>query len=659
MNQKLAANPRYAGIKQSLVGMAGIALPMPTEFDLALKALAAARLAKLMPTDELKDFADKKLADISDHIKVLSAALKPIPPMAGRVDDQSTPQSALDDAADKPQYNPASKFAVHELMALNKEKPQRFSKPDYANINQLLASADKDTKALGTIALAKQESLFDMPMVGFMQDVVDFLKGENEDISDTQLTETFLVSKARLDQDLVRYDESFSEKGLPNFISHKTFEELSYRSEAKPALASMLFENIGKPFEPTMYQHSTQAGNEELAMSLLGHSKFGLLARGTEISAGNPQALTLMQIIAQAGGSQSNLSRLANLASTPRALSALLDSMIDSHNDYYNKQNLASVIDSVGNKLSIDQINRLGDKLSKNHERQPVMPAIQSLIDTSTKKGVDTARLEDSITLVRNQLGAELKALELPMASYSGVVLTLPYANTSLAIRDAKSVPHLKSLLLASIADPNIDTTYTIDGADSLLDQTVKAALTNFIASGDALTLNTLMTSPIHKSIALYQGDAEQLLFEANKQNKLLPPLNVDSINMMADIVDRSAAIYYNGTEIMKLHDLHNSYDFIDKVETLSMGALTMDATKLGHEYDDKLRASLKALINDPKDSTKQNHLNELVGLPVELLSSKIENTQENSPQSDNFIKNTIGRVADKTNDVISSIRRP
>lgn len=619
---------RYEAINKHLSN-SGFGAETTPELKDQLELVGAVRLASLMSTDEGKKRGDDAAENISGLIEGISLRL-------------------LSDGADfeKPPALPL-KRAVHELMALNNDKPIGHSNSTNTAIKTLLTSADEDTSTLGRLALSRHQDLFDKSSTTEMPILIDFIKGEEVTIPDSRLAEIAIVADRRLNSAKRNQDSGLIQGSFVNLANHKVFEELLYRIETNPNLSLVMFQNLGESFAPSLYEHSIKDNNDSYAMSLLSHSEHGLLKGSKANMTNDLQVQNLLQLVVKSDNASENISRLVDMSNSPESLDTMLESLSEVHNNHYNSQNLANILDGVGSTMSSDQLKRFGEILVKNHQHQPVLSALQKIIDIGQEKGYEFNYLERASVQIRKDLDSEYQELRLPLTAYSSITIDFPDANASIALRDGKSVPHLRLLIDSSVGDKAGRLDFEVNGSDSLLDETMRQAVNDYMIGDDATALNKAMFLGIRSAEKDVKRRA-QFLFEANKQNKSLPPLSLDEINMMSDVAGRDAAVFSGNKELIKLSDFHSSDDILDKLTEQESKLLSIDETGLGKDYDKRLLSALKDCSDNPKDKQKQSDLNELVGLPVTELSSKIENQQSDG----NFIKKV-------TDSLITAVRSP
>lgn len=598
------------------------------ERDVAL--LGMARLGSLMPIDEGKDIADKANENIGG--------------LLDRINER-----VADGASSNDSVAGINNLAVYELIALNNKKPIGHSNSTNTAIKTLLLGTDEKTGTLGRLALSRHQDLFDKKETEQMPSLVGFVKGEDTGIADSTLVEIAIIADATLNTAKMNQDSGLIQGSFPNLVNHKVFEELQHRIDNKPLLSSLMFKQFGKSFAPSLYEYAMKTGSDSCAMDLLGNSKHGLMKDSKSNITTDPQVKSLLELVVKSNKSDENIGRLVAMTTTPESLDVMLESLTDVHNNHYSSQNLANIVDKVGSVMSADQLKRFGETLVKNYQYQPVLPALQKIIDAGKEKGYEFGHLDRASSQIRQELNNDFNQLTSPLSAYSTTTIEFPDSNVSIALRDSKSVPHLQLMINEAVGDEAGE--FEISGSDSLVDRTTVDALTSYMVDGDAAKLNSLMSSPIRTTEKNSKKRA-QLLFEANKQNKTLPPLSLDEINMLSDVVGKDAAIYAGDKHLISLSDLHSSNDIADKLAEHGSKYITVDETGLGKEYDKKLLSTLKDYADDPKNKQKQSDLNELVGLPVTELSSKIENQQENQQSDGSFIKKV-------TDSLLTTVRSP
>lgn len=611
---------RYQAVIKDLTGKTP---KLPMELKSQLDLVSAARLASLMSTDEGKEVGDKASEDIGGLIK-------------GVNDHISTYLKSNDDAPSDLAL--LSKRSTYEVLALNEHSKIGHSADIDEAVNTLLARSDERTGTLGRIALLKQQDLFDKKVTATMPTFIDFIKGEDVDIPDSQLSELAVIADRTLNTVKKNNDSGLIQGSFVNLANHKVFEEILSRIDSNPTLSMVMFENLGKSFTSSLYEHAIQNADDSHAMSLLSNSEHGLLRDSKPNATNNPQVRELLQLVVKSGNSNANLDRLVGMATTPASLSAMLENLTDVHNNHYDSQNLANIVDKVGSTMSADQLKHFGEAMVKNYRHQPVLPALQKILDIGEDKGYEFGHLERASGQIRKELNNDFQNLTLPLSSYSSVTIDFPSAQTSIALRDARSASHLMMLINKSVDRAAGGLDFEFNGADSLLDSMVEDAVTDYMTNGDAGELNRLMSSPV-RSVEKDTKKRSQLLFEANKQNRSLPPLPLDDMEVLSDVVDKDAAVYSGDKILVHLEALHSSNDILAKLAEHGSRSLSVSDTGLGKDYDKKLLASLKDCADNPDDKQKQSNLNELVGLPVTELSSKIEKQQENKQSDGNFIK--------------------
>lgn len=592
-----------------------------TSLESNIALIGVARLGSLMSTDEGKAQGDKAAADINGVL--------------GRINDELTKQ--VDDVGMPSEITPLANLAAYELVALNDHKPLGHSNETNTKVKVLLGKVEESVSTIGRLSLSRPQELFDKRSTEKMPTLISFIKGEGVDISDSQLAEIALIANQTLDASKRKQDTGLIQGSFLNLVNHKVFEEVQHRVEDNPALSSLMFTQFGDSFAAGLYNHAIQ-GNDDYAMNLLSNSNYGLLKDSKTNVVNNPQVKSLMQLVVKSGGSEANIDRLISMANTSDSLDVMLEGLVEAHNNHYNSQNLSNALDKIGASMSLEQLKRFGEVLVKNHQDQPVLPALQKILDISNERGQELGHLERASSQIRQELNAAYGGLTAPMSAYSTVTIDFPSANTSLAIRDSKSVPHLRLMIENSVGAAAGTLDFEINHSNSLLDTTIESALTDYITNNDATKLNDLMALPIRGGEKDTKKRA-QLLFEANKQNKSLPPLALDHINMLSDVVDKKVAVHASDSHVISLSDFHSTNDIVNKLAQINPKSLSIDETGLGGDYDKKLLAAIKDFAEQPDNKQKQSDLNDLVGLPVTELSSKIENQQQNSQSDGNFIK--------------------
>lgn len=624
MTNKPNQTSRYESIKADLLAAAP---KPPADLSSKLGVLSAARLSNLMLTDNLKSVGE----DGREHLGEL-------------LEDINKATDAMPDA------NVFAKRAVFEVMAINNIIPVGQSNRNSTSIKALLDKTDAN-KSAGVVALSRQQTMFDTGVTRDMPDVVDFIKGNEAALTDSQLAQVMLVANNRLDQDKRLSDSALNAGSFVNLLNHKGFESVFHRISDNPNLALLMFENLGEPFALSLYHHSIDNSSDSHAMSLLSHSKHGLLKDAKTNVVNDPQIKSLMQFLVKGENATSNIDRLLSTAKTPHSMDAMLDALTDVHNDHYSAQNLANVLDKVGAGLSTDQLKRFGEALVKSYQQQPVLPALKKLLDISKDKGVRFSHIERASAHIRDELEQDFKALTSPASRYSTTAIEFDGSVDTVFLKDAKSIPHLQIMIDKGLASTD---GYQIHSGDTLLDQKTKDALIDYLDTGNPQSLNSLMTQPIRAS----EKDSSkwgQLLFEANKQNRNMPTNTTDDIKVMSDIVNTRAGVFADGERLADLRDIRSSNDLMNKLGSVNIRSLDIDETGLGKDYDKRLLSSIKELAEEPTSFEKQCELNDLVGLPVTELSSKIEKPQENNTKSGNIIKNAIDSLGAAT----SSLRQP
>lgn len=610
---------RYEAITTKL---AASAYKPDTALQKKISRIGVARLASLMTTDKGKSIGDQAAENISGLIEGINDELN----LTAGNGHTSDTQTLL------------ANQAIHELMALNNQKTIGHSNATNAAIKVLLVGASENAGTLGRISLLRNTDLFDKKSTEAMPTLVDFIKGENGDVSDSKLAEFAVIANRSLDLAKKTQDSGLIQGSFTNLVNHKVFEELPHRMEVNAPLAAVMFGVAGKAFASDLYEHCIKDNNDSYAMDLLSHSNHGLLRDSKNNVINDPQVKSLLQIAVKSSNAERNIERLVGIAETPKQLDIMLESLSDVHNNHYSSQNLSVMLDKVGATMSADQLKRFGEIMVKNYQYQPVMPALKKILDIGREKGYEFNHLERASSQIRQELNTEFQKITRPMTAYSTTTIDFPAANTSIALRDCKSVPHLQSMIDGSVGDDAGEFYFEVTGSDSLLDQITKNAIDDYMVNADATKLNELMSKPIRAA----EKDSKkwaQLLFEANKQDKSLPPLSLDDINILSDVANKDAAIYSGSQHLIDLSDLHTTDDIIEKLNTHDSKSLTIDETGLGKEYDKNLLSALKGCADDPKNKQKQSILNDLIGLPVTELSSKIEKQQENRQSDGNFIK--------------------
>lgn len=640
MSDLTTTQARFDAAKDKLVASTPV---VPSDLRGFINAIGSAKFATLMPTDESKLASESHIDNVGQLIELTSNYLADYQPNSSDVTKDNAVQ-----------------LIANEVTALNAEHSVIYSTRNQAATMELLGYGKEQTKTTAMLSLLRQQSLFDVSSVEKMPKLVDFLKNDTA-VGDATLAEWGVALMSRHKQDLAALDPELNRGSMVNMASRKTFDSIIEHSKGNAALCAMMYENLGDPFTYPLYEHAIKDDNASYAMGILTHSKFGLLTNGKEGITADPQVKQLMQVLVKSDESVEHLSRLIETSKTPQSVSVMLESLIEAHNNSYNNQALSTLIDKVGGNLTKEQLNRIGELLVKNSQTQPVLPALQSVIDAAKAQDLPVSHLEDASSRIREELSDDIKGIKSPLSHYSTTTIDFTGVNKSVALRDAKSAPHLRMLLDAAISGYDGDITFKLNSSDSLLDRTANTALESYLYKNDSRSLNAIITKPI-KSMEWDSLDArQQVLFEANKHNKQLPDIKLNDVDVLADIVDLDAAIYSNGKKLMALDQLRSSDDFLSEIQGIDSGSITIDDTGLGKAYDKTLLSSLKDTARKPEDTKVQSKLNSLVGLPVNTLSSKMENSEKKDNISGNIDKNNVVKsVVDAAKAAIPNIlRRP
>lgn len=640
MSEQSILQTRFDAAKDDLVASTP---NIPHDLKSLITAIGSAKFAKLMPTDESKLASDSHITNVSTLIESAATSLSEYEPKPTDVTKDNSVQLLTD-----------------EVIALNAENPVIYSSRNQAATIDLLGHGKEQTQTIAMLSLLRQQSLFDVDSVSRMPTLVDFLKTDSN-VGDATLAEWGVALMSRHKQDLVALDPELNRGSMVNMASRKTFDSIIDSAKTNPALCAMMYENLGDPFTYPLYEHAVRDNNDAYAMTVLAHSKYGLLTNSKEGTAADPQVKQLMQVVVKSDESAEHLGRLIGTSTTPQSVSVMLESLIDAHNNSYSRDGLSTLIDKVGGNLTKEQLNRIGELLVKNSQTQPVLPALKSVIDAAKAHDFPIHHLEDASNRIREELSSDIKNLDLPLSRYSTTTIDFSGVNKSVALRNAKSVPHLRSMLDGAIIGYDGDITFKINSSDSSLDDKANTALTDYLYKNDSKLLNDIITKPLKDIEWATLDQRQQVLFEANKHHKQLPVQDFSELDVLSDVVDSDAAIYSNGDKIMYLSELKSFNDYEDIARDTESNSITIDDTGLGKAYDKALLSTLKDTTRNPDDTKNQMKLNSLVGLPVNTLSSKIENTENKDNISGNIDKNNIVKnVVDAAKAVIpNALRRP
>lgn len=640
MSDSTVLQSRFDAAKEGLIASTPV---VPDELKKLITGISSAKFVNLMPTDESKLASEGHISNVGDLMERASKYLFEYEP------------NGLDVTKDH-----AVQFIANEVTALNAEKPVIYSTRNQAAAVDLLDYGKEQTQTIAMLSLLRQQSLFNVESVSKMPTLVNFLKNDAE-VNDVTLAEWGITLVKRHKQDLVALDPELNRGSMVNMASRKTFDAIIESAKTNPALCAMMYENLGDPFTYPLYEHSIKDKNAAYAMTILSHTQFGLLTKNKDGAAADPQVKQLMQVLVKSDESADHLAQLIETSSTPQSVSVMLESLIEAHNNSYNNQSISALINKVGHNLTKDQLNRLGEVLVKNSQTQPVLPALKSIIDVSKDRDFPTNHLEDASNRIREELSNEVKGIQSPLSHYATTTVDFTGVNKSVALRNAKSVPHLRILLDAAVAGYDGDITFKINSSDSLLDSKVNTALETYLYTDDAEALNVAITTPIKNLEWDSIEDRQQIFFEANKHNKQLPIQDSGGVLVLSDVVDKEAAVYSNNIKVMNLNELRCTNDFIEQARKLDSKSITIDDTGLGKPYDKELLSTIRDIIRKPDDTKNQMKLNSLVGLPVNALSSKIENIENKDNISGNIDKNnTIKSVVNAAKTAVPNVlRRP
>ena len=625
MTESTFLQTRFDAVKNDLIASTPA---IPADLKGAISSIGSAKFAKLMPTDQSKRASEDNISGVGAIIEQATQSLSDYEPKGVSVTKDNAVQ-----------------FITNEVAALNAEQPVIYSTRNQAATLDLLDYGKEQTKTVAMLSLLRQQSLFDVDVVSKMPKLVDFLKTD-ADVNDATLAEWGVALVKRHQQDLIALDPELNRGSMVNMASRKTFDSIIESAKTNPALCAMMYENLGDPFTYPLYEHSIKDSNAAYAMSILTHSKYGLLTNIKEGISADPQVKQLMQVLVKSDESADYLAQLIDTSKTPQSVSVMLESLIEAHNNSYDNAGVSLLIEKVGRNLSKEQLNRLGEVLVKNSQTQPVLPALKSIVDIAKERDFPVSHLEDASNRIREELKDEIKGITAPLSSYSTTTIDFTGVNKSVALRDAKSVPHLRLMLDQAVSNYDGAITFKINSSDSLLDSKANAALESYLYNNDSKALDRIVTKPLKSLDWESAEDRQQVVFEANKHNKQLPAQDFNGVKVMADVVEQQAAIYSDGNKLINLSDLKSVSDFIEESRGVDSSSITVDDTGLGKPFDKELLSTLKDIVRKPDDTKNQMKLNSLVGLPVNSLSSKMENIENNDKVSGNIDKNNIVKSA-------------
>lgn len=564
--------------------------------------------------------------------------------------------------------------AVHDLIAhqahdLIKESGKTASVKELGVLDSLAGKASMVVDTCCLITHQNDNSLFNITTTKRMSQFVDFIK-TNQASNKLSLIDYGLASIYKQEDNILKSDADSIAVSFVNLASDMTYTSLLDKSENNPDVAAVMFNAFGKPFADSFYSHTKASKNDKHAVSLLTNKKHGWLV-GSGDPSGSSYIKTLMSIVSKSDDSEQHLDRIISLSDNTESTTSMIETLIEAHNNTYDTSNIATLISKVGGRLSNEQINRLSNLLLKSSDTQPVLSSLQVITDLNKSKGYDTEHLEVSMQAIKDRMANDFSVLDKPVSQYSTTTIDFTGVNTSVFIADAHSTPHLQKMIDDKLADYKGEVRFTINSSDSSLDESVKAALEKYLFKDDSYDLNKIITTPIMETERQSTAEWNQLLFEASKQQKTLPSNASDNIRTLSKVVEKDRVLLIKSFDsatnsTLPLSKLRTSNDILDIIDSKNVSGFTLEATGLGKSFDKALLGAMNNVLNEPDSKKYLNDLDDLLGLPIENLSTNIEinpSTDEKKGKINNIVstitKNllTTNKVTDAKSN--SSTRTP
>ena len=533
-------------------------------------------------------------------------------------------------SSDTATYSPA----IHDLIAhqshdLIQESDAVTSLNELSLLNSLSGKASMvvDTRCL--ITHQNDNNLFNLTTTNRMNEFVSFIKTDNID-NKLSLIDYGLASIHKQEANLVQSDAESIAISFVNLASDKSYTALLDKSEIQPDVAAVMFSSVGKPFAENLYAHTKATDHDKYAISLLTHPRHGWLVGGGDPNSSS-YIKSLMAIVAKSNDSELHLDRIISLSDNTETTTSVIETLIDAHNNIYDTTNISTLINKVGGRLSSEQINRISNLLLKSCDTQPVLGSLQAIADLNKSKGYDVEHLETAMQAIKDRMSSDFSSLDKPISQYSTTSIDFTGVNDSVYVSAAQSTPHLQLMIDDMLSGYKGDVTFTISATDTALDQSVKKALEQYLFKDNAYDLNKLISTPIRETEKTSSAKWSQLLFEAAKQEKSKSPiLPSDTINNLSAIADENKFLTISSSKTMKssrlpLNQLKTSNDILDVISSDSADSFKLDTTGLGKAYDKALSGAITDLLSAPSDNKHLSALDDLLGLPIERLSTNIE----------------------------------
>ena len=550
---------------------------------------------------------------------------------------------------------------VHDLIAhqsheLIRESGVSTSVKELDVLNSLSAKASMVVDTCCLIGHQNDNSLFNLSTTRRMNEFVDFIKTD-EIPNKLSLMDYGLASIQKQEANLSQSDADSIAISFVNLASDKSYSSLINRSQVEPDVAAVLFSAIGKPFAENLYDLTKETGNDRHAISLLTNKRHGWLVGGGDPNSSS-YIKSLISIVSKSSESETYLDKIISLSDNTESTTSMVETLIDAHNNTYHPTNIATLINKVGGKLSNEQINRLSNLLLKNSESQPVLNSLQAIGDLSKAKGYDTEHIDSAMSAIKSRMADDFNALDKPISQYSTTTIDFSGINKSVYLSDVRSTPHLQQMIDDMVGDYDGDVRFSISASESELDQSVKRSLEKYLFKDDAYDLNKLITTPIMDTEREGNAQWNQLLFEASKQSKVIPSSNVPAeLKTLSNFVEKDRLLTLSlgsdnqlekQLEKLPLSELKTSNDILDVIGEYTASGFKLDSTGLGKSFDKSLTAAITDVIKDPSNKSNLSQLDDLLGLPIDKLSTNIE-INNNYDDKQVKITNTVSTFTKNT----------
>ena len=529
--------------------------------------------------------------------------------------------------------------AIHDLMAHQSHELIRESgvSTSVKELNVLNSLSGKASMVVDTCCLMGHQndnSLFNLSTTKRMSEFVDFIKTD-EIGNKLSLIDYGLASIQKQEANLFQSDANSIAISFVNLASDKSYSSLINKSEVEPDVAAVMFNAVGKPFAENLYNQTKASGNDKHAISLLTNKRHGWLVGGGDPN-NSSYVKSLMAIVSKSSDSEGYLDRMISLSDNTESTTSMIETLIDAHNNTYDTTNIATLLKKVGGNLSNEQINRLSNTLLKNSESQPVLSSLQAIADLNKTKGYDTEHIDSAMTAIKNRMADDFSALDKPVSQYSTTSIDFSGINKSVYVSDARSTPHLQQMIDDTISGYTGDVRFSISASDTDLDQSVKRSLQKYLFKDDAYDLNKIITTPIMDTDKQSSAQWSQLLFEASKQAKAISPSSVPlDLKTLSNFVEKDRMLTINSasstkTAALPISDLKSSNDILDIIEADDVNSFKLDSTGLGKNFDKNLLGAINDVLSDPSSKKNLSSLDDLLGLPIDRLSTNIEINNNN-----------------------------